>query len=1033
MLHLRQWFRARPARLRAMLAAGLAPLVLISSAAGAATPRVHAIVGARIVTAPGQVIPHGTIVIRDGVITAVGANVAVPADARVWKGDSLTVYPGLIDAFVTPADAAPQAGPGPLGGRREQQQAPPAAPRGAVSVLNSVQPENRVVESLPLSKDQLDALRGAGFTTAQVAPAKGIVRGQTAVIALRDGTPNTTLIEPDVAQVFSIEANPTAYPGSLMGGIAVIRQTFLDGRWYRSVHATYDKSPSGKEPPETNLSWAAMDPVIAGKQTALFLASDMLEVLRAGVLAREAGVKAQIVTGGDDYKRVKDIVAQALPLIVPVNFPDAPDVSDRDLALDVSTEELRAWNDAPGNPAALAKLGATFALTSNGLKDVKKGFRANVTQAIQRGLTADQALAAVTTVPAKLLGLSERLGTIAPGKLACLTVTRGDLFSDKGQVREVWACGERYEVAKDEAAPKGKWMISWGPKAHTMDVKTEPDTSVSLIIPPDTLKSVRARIDDARLRFTMKRGSEPDEDFDLTIAQDGLAGTLASEGHSHEVTGSRIQDDMKKDKYEPPVVTPAVMGNTEAWRMSEPAQPAAVLIRGATVWTEGPQGTLENADVIVKGGKIAAVGKGLSAPAGAVVIDGAGKHVAPGIIDCHSHSAILGNVNECTNSVTCEVRVRDVINSESENIYRQLAGGTTIMHLLHGSCNSIGGQNAVIKNKWGLPPDQLLFAAAPKTVKFALGENPKQSNWGNEATNRYPQSRAGVEQTIRDAFIRAKDYRSAQAEFKAGKRAYPPKPDLQLDALVDMLEGRMFIHSHSYRQDEILMLMRLTESQGIHVQTFQHVLEGYKIADEMAAHGAGGSTFSDWWAYKYEVIDAIPYNGYLMWDRGVTVSYNSDSDELARRLNTEAAKAIKYGGVPPEEALKFVTLNPAKQLKIDDRVGSLEVGKDADFSIWNGSPLSPYSLCEQTWIEGRKYFDRGADLAGRDALAKERAQLIERAKKGKKEGGGMMAARTWPPRYLDDTDLSGNGCGDQNGHGEMPFRSESQRAGEDQR
>src|SRR5436309_2678037 len=295
------------------------------------------------------------------------------------------------------------------------------------------------------------------------------------------------------------------------------------------------------------------------------------------------------------------------------------------------------------------------------------------------------------------------------------------------------------------------------------------------------------------------------------------------------------------------------------------------------------------------------------------------------------------------------------------------------MHLLHGSCNAIGGQCAVIKNKWGEPPDRLLFAAAPGTIKFALGENPKQSNWGVDATGRYPQSRAGVEQTIRDAFTRARDYRDAWAEWRAHKRPYPPRRDLQLDALVEVLDGRRNIHCHSYRQDEILMLIRVAEEFGVKVQTFQHVLEGYKVADEMAAHGAGGSTFSDWWAYKYEVIDAIPYNGYLMWNRGVSVSYNSDSDELARRLNTEAAKAIKYGGVPPAEAIKFVTLNPAKQLKIDSRVGSLEVGKDADFAVWSGSPLSPYSICEQTWIEGRKYFDRvaGAD-PGRDRAARRR-------------------------------------------------------------
>jgi N-acetylglucosamine-6-phosphate deacetylase len=331
----------------------------------------------------------------------------------------------------------------------------------------------------------------------------------------------------------------------------------------------------------------------------------------------------------------------------------------------------------------------------------------------------------------------------------------------------------------------------------------------------------------------------------------------------------------------------------------------------------------------------------------------------------------------------------------------------------------------VIKNKWGEPPDKLLFAAAPQTIKFALGENPKQSNWDNRpGPPRYPQSRGGVEDVIRDAFTQALDYRAAWDDYKHGKRPLPPKRDLQKEAVLEILEGKRFIHAHSYRQDEILMLMRVAEEFGTHVQCFQHVLEGYKVADEMAKHGAMGSCFSDWWAYKYEVIDAIPYNGYLMWDRGVTVSYNSDSDELARRLNTEAAKAVKYGGVPPEEAIKFCTINPAKQLRVENRVGSLEVGKDADFAIWSGSPLSPYSVCEQTWIEGKKYFDRAEDLAGREALAKEREALLTKARGAKKEGNGQIASN-WPPRYLEDTDRSGNACGGEDS--DQVFMSESLR------
>jgi imidazolonepropionase-like amidohydrolase len=527
-----------------------------------------------------------------------------------------------------------------------------------------------------------------------------------------------------------------------------------------------------------------------------------------------------------------------------------------------------------------------------------------------------------------------------------------------------------------------------------------------------------------RARFTVERTGQAAEDFDVTAANDAIAGTLMVKGvGSHAVSGVAVKKDEKKPAAkEERVASPAVMGNTEAWRAAMPPQ-QTVLVRNATIWTAGPQGTLANADLLVRGGKIAGVGKSLAAPSGAVVIDGAGKHVSPGVIDEHSHAAVLGNVNECTNSITCEVRIQDVINSESINIYRQLAGGTTMMHLLHGSCNSIGGQCAVIKNKWGATADELFMADAPPTVKFALGENPKQANWGADRTGRYPQSRGGVEQTIREGFLAARDYLAQQEEFRTGKRALPPRRDLQLDALADIVSGRMLIHCHSYRQDEILMLMRLAEEFGFRVNTFTHILEGYKVADEMAAHGSSAMGFSDWWGYKQEVIDAIPWNGYLMWDRGVNVGFNSDSEELARRLNSEAGKAIKYGGMPPDEAIKTVTINPARSLKIDGRVGSLEVGKDADFAIWNGPPMSALTRCEQTWIEGRKYFDRSIDLAGREALAKERDALIAAVKASKKDGAAGEAKGKWPPRYLEATDMSGNDC---DAHA-MPFLSEAER------
>ena len=999
----------------------------LATAAHAVTPRVHAIRGARIVTGPGQVIPRGNVIMRDGVIVAVGANAPIPPDARIWDGDSLTVYPGLVDAFVMPPAPMPAAGGPPAGGPRAAMMAQPTPEpaRGAVHELACVRAETRMVESLPIDAAQAEALRAAGFTTVQFAPRTGVVRGQSAVVDLGVGGVNASVVRADAAQVMALDPNRgNVYPASLMGVIAVLRQVFLDARWYRDAQAIAARRP-GTERVAANLSWEALQPVIAGKQSVIMVADEMLEVLQAARIAREAGVDATIVTAGDEYKRVAQVAATGRSLIVPVAFPDAPEVADESAALDTRIEELRHWQAAPGNPAALAKAGVTFALTSNGLKDVRT-FRTQVAKAVARGWSEDAALAAVTTTPARMLGLEGRVGVIAPGAIANLTVTRGPLFSERGKVREVWVDGARIEVAKDETTPKGEWTLSNG---ATLKVAVETNDTTVTLIAADTTRMRGVRLEDRRLRFGLGRGDEH-VSYDLTFANDAVVGTSTLAGKVTPVTGIAKPAEHKARKPETLVPVPSAAATTEAWRAATPPQPAVLLVRHATVWTCGPQGILDDADLLVRNGVIAAVGRNLAVPTGAVVVDATGKHLAPGTVDEHSHSAILGNVNECTNIVTCEVRTQDVINSESLNLYRQLAGGGTVMHLLHGSCNSIGGQAAIIKNKWGAAPEDLFLSWAPGTVKFALGENPKQSNFGVERTNRYPKSRSGVENSIREAFLRAQDYDRAFADFKAGRRVLPPRRDLQLDALSEILHGTRLIHCHSYRQDEILMLMRLSEAFGFRVNTFTHILEGYKVADEMATHGASAMGFTDWWGYKQEVIDAIPWNGYLMWDRGVNVGFNSDSDELARRLNTEAAKAIKYGGVPREEALKMVTLNPAKSLRIDARVGSLEVGKDADFAIWSGEPLSPFSVCEQTWIEGRKYFDRAADLAGRDALATERAALIGAARAAKDDGnaGPPMAGRRgkWPPRYLEDTDQSGNECGEHQGH-LAPFLGEADR------
>lgn len=400
-----------------------------------------------------------------------------------------------------------------------------------------------------------------------------------------------------------------------------------------------------------------------------------------------------------------------------------------------------------------------------------------------------------------------------------------------------------------------------------------------------------------------------------------------------------------------------------------------VLIKNATVMT-AIKGTLENTDILIQNGRIARIGKNLNAPAGAQVIDATGKFITPGIIDCHSHT-MLDSINEGTYSVTSMTGVEDVLNPRDVAIYRALAGGVTTANLLHGSANSIGGKNSVVKFKIGKSAADFLIADAPPGIKFAMGENTKRSYVSVQAgqTPRYPRTRMGVIETMRDAFLRARDYKQAWDDFRAGKTKIEPRTDLELQPLVEVLEGKRLVHCHGYRSDEHLNLLKLADEFGFRVATLQHGLEAYKIAPEIAKRGTGVSIFTDSWSYKLEAYDAIPYNAYILWKAGVVVSINSDSDERMRRLNLDAAKVEKYGGVPEEEALKMITLNAAKQLGIDKRTGSIEVGKDGDIVIWNLHPFSVYSRPEMTIIEGDVYFDRSKDIQMRADLVKEREAL----------------------------------------------------------
>jgi N-acetylglucosamine-6-phosphate deacetylase len=476
--------------------------------------------------------------------------------------------------------------------------------------------------------------------------------------------------------------------------------------------------------------------------------------------------------------------------------------------------------------------------------------------------------------------------------------------------------------------------------------------------------------------------------FGFTISPSAEADSpdqAGADAEPQDETGDQPDDD--EETFEPP--PQELVSPLGAFGLVSPPEPQSVLVTNATIWTCGPQGIIENGTLYVVDGRIVSAESGppagAGAPDGVLHIDGTGRHVTPGLIDSHSHTGVSGNINEATRNVTAEVGIADVINPDDINWYRQLAGGLIAANQLHGSANPIGGRNSVVKLRWSRGADEFPVDTAVPGIKFALGENVKSRQ------GRYPHTRMGVEAIIRDAFTAALEYREQWQRYQAlsddeRHRVMPPRRDLTLETLLEILDGRRLVHCHAYRQDEILMLIRLADELGFTVGSFQHVLEGYKVAEAMAAHGAGAGAFSDWWAYKVEVMDGIPYNGALMHDVGVVVSFNSDSSELARRLNTEAAKAVRYGGVDPQEALKFVTLNPARQLRIDDRTGSLEPGKDADFVIWSESPLSTYARCEQTWIDGARYFDLETDHRLRQNAQRQRqriAQKIMRQEHGK--------------------------------------------------
>lgn len=1022
-------------------------------------PDVFALTGATVVVSPGKRLESATIVVRDGKIADVGTDIQVPADARIINVAGKTIYPGLIDSFA----------------EQPLEQASPSA-----AYWNKlIRPERVVSRELKGADADYGALRKQGIVAQLLAPAGNIIKGTSAIVQTLDGDANESILRSRFAQHLRLTigrgGGRTQYPNSPMGAVALSRQAMYDAQWYRDAWKAAH-ADSNLPRPEYNAALAELEAAIDGQQPVIIDASNELFALRANRFAREFGLRLILRGSGDEYRRLDAIREIGRTVLLPVNFPKAPNVATVESAIDASLEELMEWDIAPENPGRMQAAGIKFALCSFGLE--KRGdFLKAVRKAVDRGLEPEAALAALTTVPARLFEIENDLGTIEHGKLASFLITDGDLFAKKTKIVETWVNGERHEFATQKNRKlAGEWELKFsatkGKPEKLLLAVGKGDRLSAKIRPEQTTVDYKKAVKLSRfgLKGVRASGTFASDDFGCDgVAQftfvasaddatpsaghivwpDGVRSTLmatrtatADEAADEDAATKKDEksadsedsdagdsdedepdedaaDDDKQDKApaEPQPASFAVNYPLGAFGVEQPVEASTVVFRNATVWTCADAGILKKTSVLVRDGKIAAIGKDFEIPDGAVEIDLKGKHITPGIIDCHSHMASDGGINESAQAITAEVRIGDFIDCDDITIYRHLAGGVTSANILHGSANPIGGQNQVIKLRWGMMGEDMKFAEAPAGIKFALGENVKQSNWGNEYRTRYPQTRMGVEQIMRDEFETAKEYVRKWDAWKKTGRGLPPRRDLELDTIAEILAGERWIHCHSYRQDEILTLIRVLDDYDITIGTFQHILEGYKVANEMAAHGAMGSAFSDWWAYKFEVYDAIPYDGALMHNAGVVVSFNSDDRELARHLNQEAAKAVKYGGLSPQEALKFVTLNPAKQLRIDQYVGSIEVGKHADLVVWNKQPLSNFARCEQTWVDGRLYFDRKTDAKQRTKTHKMRTALIQKVlasgepmkKPGEKNKDDE--SDLWP---REDVFCFGNGLG--NGH-----------------
>lgn len=925
-----------------------------------------------------NVIKKGTLLIKDGKVVSVGKSVRIPEGTNSIDLNGKTIYPSFIDIYSDFGIKKPKRNFS--RGRRPQYD----AERKGYYWNDHIRPETSSYSFFKFDSKKSKEYLKAGFGVVNTHLQDGIMRGSGLLVSLNPHSNNAyRILDDNSGQYLSFTKSVKsrqAYPTSRMGAMALLRQTYLDANWYEN----------GKMK-NKDLSLQALNK--HKNETQIFETGNHIDAVRADKVGDEFGIQYTIVGSGDEFERIQDIKNTNAKFIIPINFRVAYDVADPLLAQHIDLGEMRKWNQEPSNLNVLSNHGITFALTTHKLKSVST-FHKNLRKAIKYGFNKKNALAALTSIPAEILG-NDKIGNLNIGSYANFIITSGDVFDSKTTIHENWVQGDRNIIndmnIKDIT---GDYVLRVNNQEYNLSISGKgANQKGKLTIGNEKIKSTFA-FKNNWISITINNiGTYTRILGKVSNSSDKMNGTaFDSSGNQTSWTALRIDKEkenkkkIKTNKNHSIVLHPVSYPNIGYGNFTQPKQ-QTILIKNTTVWTSESDGILTNTDVLLKNGKITQIGSNLK-DANALIIDGKGKHLTAGIVDEHSHIAASA-INEGGHNSTAEVTIEDVVDPTDINIYRNLSGGTTSIQILHGSANPIGGRSAIIKLKWGENAENLIYKDSPKFIKFALGENVKQSR--SNTSYRFPQTRMGVEQVFTDYFQRAKEYDLIK------KSGQPYRKDLEMETIAEILNKERYISCHSYVQSEINMLMKVAEKFNFNVNTFTHILEGYKVADKMKEHGVGGSTFSDWWAYKYEVNDAIPYNAAIMHNAGVTVAINSDDREMSRRLNQEAAKTVKYGGISELEAWNMVTINPAKLLHIDHRVGSIKVGKDADVVLWNDHPMSIYAKVEKTIIEGKIYFDIKEDERKRTAIKLEKAKLIDLMLKEK-----MGGAKTQLPKKRKD-------------------------------